>query len=136
MTALSPATLVGVGSAMGVVSGFYYTTQRADTRELAMQPVPYDDDAARAMHGQLRTARNVLGIVLVLHLVFEVLFLVGTVDAMASIGGDQVDPQRVAVVVLFAVGLLVAWLLVSDLRSILRQYRNSNRPDPPPPELA
>jgi hypothetical protein len=121
---------------MGVVSGFYYTTQRADTRELAMQPVPYDDDAARAMHGQLRTARNVLGIVLVLHLVFEVLFLVGTVDAMASIGGDQVDPQRVAVVVLFAVGLLVAWLLVSDLRSILRQYRNSNRPDPPPPELA
>jgi hypothetical protein len=136
VTALSPATLVGLGTAMGVVSGFYYTTQRAETRELATRPVPYSDEAARSLHGQLRTARNVLGIVIVLHLVFELLFLAGTVDAVASIGGDEIDPQRVAVVVLFAVGLLVTWLLAKDMRSVLRQYRRSNRPFPPPREAA
>lgn len=136
MTALSPATLVGVGSAMGVVSGFYYTTQRVETRELATRPVPYSDEAARSLHDELRTARNVLGIVIVLHLVFELLFLAGTVDAVASIGGDEVDPQRVAVVILFAVGLLVAWLLVRDMRSVLRQYKRSDRPSPPSTEVA
>ena len=134
MSALSPAALAGLASAMGVVSAFYYTTQRADTRELATRPVPYSDDAARALHAELRTARNVLGIVIALHLVFELLFLAGTVDALASIGGGELDPQRVAVVVLFAVGLLAAWLLVKDLRRVLRQYERSNRPSSSTPE--
>jgi hypothetical protein len=115
----SIATLLGTASVAGAVAGLYYTTQRADLRDSVAKPIPHTEDNRRPLRTELRGRRVMASLVLAVHLPLTIVFLLGAVEAVASLDpAKDLDPTRVAVVVVAGLALLHGWVIWSDLRSV------------------
>lgn len=121
----SAPTLIATASVAGVVAAFYYTTQRVDVHAAATQPIPYSAERVAVAGKEIRSKLLLVGAVLVLHAPLTVLFAIGAVDVIGGIDTSlDPNPGKVAVVVVAGLCVLHAWVIVGDLRSLVRRRRD------------
>jgi hypothetical protein len=121
----SASALITTASVAGAVAAFYYTTQRGDVQAAATAPIPYGAERGKEVRKQIGRSLLVVAAVLVLHTPLTVLFASGAIDVVRGIDTSRgTDPGKVAVVVITGLCILHAWVIVGDLRSLMKRRRD------------
>lgn len=121
----SASTLIATASVAGAVAAFYYTTQRGDVQAAATRPIPYSTERSEEVGKRIYSRARVVAAVLLLHTPLTVLFAIGAIDVIGGIDTSrETDPGKVAVVVIAGLCILHAWVIVGDLRSLMKRRRD------------